>query len=109
GRRMVERETTGQPQAGPTGTLKKGSAGGDPLIGSMLHPGTGQRGHSGMLVGWTSRLHGAWLQNTLNAPSGRHRLPSPREDRSHVTGPTTKPLEECARGRRLVGRSERAG
>ena len=37
------------------------------FIGSMLDPETGQYGHSGMLVGWTGRLHGAWPQNTLGA------------------------------------------
>jgi hypothetical protein len=37
------------------------------FIASMLEPGTNQCGRSGMLVGWTGRLHGAWPQNTLGA------------------------------------------
>jgi hypothetical protein len=27
-------------------------------------------GHSEMLVAWTGRLHGAWLQNILSVPWG---------------------------------------
>ena len=79
------------------------------FIGSMPDLGTCPCGHSGMDVGWTGRLHGAWSWNTIGAPSGRRRSPPPREDQPHDTDPTTKPFEECARGRAWAGAANAQG